>query len=174
MDEPIETWIRAHRVCWDMLPLRGRREGDHPGLELTLLARCDGGLDPARTECRVAYGQLVEIVQRVLPPETRHHFEPYGAALHLRPESAFAPEVELIAEVFAGSDAAAGLRTSVPAALAALGVQARAWSDGVLPPTGRAVRSVPGRGLVGAAGGQSDSDDARDGARRTGTGARAA
>jgi hypothetical protein len=140
VSDPLEDWIRTCHVCWDIEPLRPRMDGGHPGFELSLLARCEGALDPAGKSCQEAYERLVEIVRRVLPPEAPCHLEAFDTAVHLRPESAFAPEVELVVEVFPEAAAALHVQPSVRAALGRLGVRAHAWSDA----------STPGHGLGAA------------------------
>jgi len=129
VDAPIDEWISTHHVCWEIVPTRARNEGGHPGFELTLLALCGGGriIDPGRSECHVAHERLAEIVSRVVPPGQPSHVEAFDAAVHLRPESAFAPEVELVAELFPEPTAAARVRSEIETALGRLGVRAKVW-----------------------------------------------
>ncbi len=131
MEEPLADWVRAHHVCWDVAPSRRPGEGGHPGFELTLLALCGSrrGIDPARPECHATYERLAAIAARALPAAVPHHVEPYDAAVHLRPESAFAPEVELIVEAFPDPADAQGVRASMEEALRRLGVKAKTWSE---------------------------------------------
>jgi len=126
----LEDWVRAHHVCWEIAPMRARDQGGRPGCELTLLALCGSGrgIDPARPECHQAYDRLAEVVARVVPPGQARHLEAYDAAVHLRPECGFAPEVELVAELFPDPATAASVRASLEAGLRLLGARAKTWA----------------------------------------------
>ena len=131
----LEDWIRAHHVCWDIVPTRAREDGGRPGCELTLLALCGSGrgIDPGRPECHEAYGRLAEIVARVVPSGQPRHVEAYDASVHLRSASGFAPEVELVAELFPEAAIAASLRASIEAGLRDLGASAKTWAEAAGP-----------------------------------------
>jgi hypothetical protein len=56
-------------------------------------------MDPGCDCVPSLYQGLEQIAARVLPAEARVVVEPFDAAFHLRPETQWAPEVELVAAV---------------------------------------------------------------------------
>lgn len=96
----LEQWVRGHRVTWETRPRREPPEGqDAPAeIELTLLGRSPDGRFPAGDDgYRLVYDRLRAIALHVLEsvPGARHRMDPFDAAVRLRPEHDWAPEVEL-------------------------------------------------------------------------------
>jgi hypothetical protein len=138
----LRAWIREHRVCWELAP---RFEvHDHRriqvGFDLTLLARHPASLrdEPGCEECYRHYETLREIAQIVLPKgihPTRCEFTPFDAAYHLRPETQWAPEIELTVEI-THRDATFGdvddderrCAAEIEEGLRRLGARPRVWS----------------------------------------------
>src|SRR4030095_7572291 len=96
-------WVNAHKVCWEIEPLRELVEGQgvqQTGYELRLFGRIDhlSGEEAARALVRV-HGELCELALDVLAslPESHAliHVRPFDRTVHMRPENAFAPEIEL-------------------------------------------------------------------------------
>lgn len=96
----LEQWVREHRVTWETRPRREPPEGQRARgeIELTLLGRSPGGHFPAGDDAyRLVYDRLWAIALHVLEslPGARHRMDPFDAAVRLRPEHGWAPEVEL-------------------------------------------------------------------------------
>jgi len=141
-DGTLRTWIRDHRVCWELEPLIewSRHRRLHVGYQLLLFARNAGGLrdDPGGGECEGLHEGLRAIALRVLPKEqgaTRTEIEPFDAAFHLRPESTWVPEIQLTIRILhregylrPADQAEKGLAEEIQKGLAALGAQPRSWS----------------------------------------------
>jgi hypothetical protein len=137
----LRDWIREHKVTWETHPHYEMHAGGRVlvGMDLTLLARHPDPLhaDPGCPECDAIHRALREIALAVVPQdEARFHvdIEPYRPALHMRPQTAWAPEIELDLEIY-------GSRTFAPMdqdeehyvrevehGLLRLGAQARNWS----------------------------------------------
>lgn len=104
--DEVRSWIREHRVCWELAP---RCElHDHGriqvGFNLTLLARHPPSptAEPGGEECYRHYQALRQIARLVLPKEihpTRCELSPFDASHHLRPETRWTPETELTVEI---------------------------------------------------------------------------
>jgi hypothetical protein len=97
------AWVRAHRVCWEIEPLRELTKGhgvQQTGYELKLFGRLDLRADEGaeRAVLRVHDG-LRELALDVLASHPEPHaiiaVRPFDRAVHLRPESSFAAEIEL-------------------------------------------------------------------------------
>ncbi len=98
----LRTWIREHRVCWELSPRfeLHLHERVQVGFDLTLLARHPQGLGdgPGCRTCRRHYETLREIALAVVPKDegpTRCELTPFDASVHLRPETRWTPEIEL-------------------------------------------------------------------------------
>ena len=100
----LEDWIRENEVCFEILPHHEfyRRSKLQVGFELTLFAMrpplCQGG-DPGCPACEASHAMLREIALRVLPPDLQHVIDPFHAAFHMRRETRWKPEVELVVEL---------------------------------------------------------------------------
>jgi len=141
-DDAVRDWARQHKACWELLPLREMVKGEgvrETGLELHLFAEY---LPPPEQEHGWAGAQQIHerlhaIAERVIPHRhegTRFDIEPFDAAGHLRPETGFAPEIQLSVLVTAENTAhepeealVRGLMREIERALAGLGLKARSW-----------------------------------------------
>jgi hypothetical protein len=141
--EGLKAWIRECQVSWDVSPhfeVREEHRTAH-GLELTLRA-CHRGhpSDPADEQSVRSYDRLVEIARRVVPASASVALEPFDSSFHLRPETAWQPETQLVVEILETGAAETavralrGVRAAVEAGLSALGVPRGQW------PTSRALR----------------------------------
>jgi hypothetical protein len=104
--DALKAWIRDHHVCWELSPHVEQREHERVvvGYELTLLARYPETFKegPGSTTREQIYEGLREVVAATLPEGesgSRFDFEPFDASVHLRPETQFAPEVELKVDI---------------------------------------------------------------------------
>ena len=136
----LEDWIRENEVCFEILPHHEfyHRSKLQVGFELTLFAMrpplCQG--DPGCPACEASYAMLREIALRVLPPDVDHVIDPFHAAFHLRRETHWKTEVELVVELIhldetfevVDEDDRRHSR-GVAAALEALGAQSKVWSS---------------------------------------------
>lgn len=97
------AWVLEHKVCWEIGPLRQFVKGHgmrQTGYELNLFARYDPA---AQTDdyaaCHAVYERLrelaLELVRCFPEPQAVVDVRPFDRAVHLRPESRFADEVEL-------------------------------------------------------------------------------
>lgn len=96
----LEQWVREHRVTWETRARREPPEGQdaRAEIEVTLLGRSPDGRFPEGDDgYRLVYDRLRAIALHVLEsiPGTRHRMDPFDAAVRLRPEHDWAPEVEL-------------------------------------------------------------------------------
>jgi hypothetical protein len=136
----LEDWIRENEVCFEILPHHEFHHGSklQVGFELTLFAMrpllCQGG-DPGCPACEASYAMLREIALRTLPPDVHHVIDPFHAAFHLRPETHWKPEVELVVELIdldktfeAVDEDDRRHSRRVAEALEALGAQSKVWS----------------------------------------------
>jgi hypothetical protein len=96
----LEEWVRVHRVTWES---SSRREAA-PGLDLpelllvTLIGRQPGGHFPLGDgSCELVFERLRAIATHALEavPEAHYRFDPFDAAVRLRSEDDWVPEVEL-------------------------------------------------------------------------------
>ena len=129
-------------MCWEMAPrfeLHGRQR-IQVGFDLTLLARhSKATVDaPGCDECYGHYAVLSEIAVLVLPKgghPTQCAFSAFDAAHHLRPETRWAPEVQLTIEITHRVDTFGGVDdderrcgAQIEEALRRLGVRPKVWS----------------------------------------------
>lgn len=135
----LEDWIRENEVCFEILPHHEfyHRSKLHVGFELTLFARrpplCQG--DPGCPACAASHGMLREIALDVLPPGVEHVIDPFQGAFHMRRETRWKSEVELVVELInldktfdtVDEDDRQQSRRLVDA-LEALGAQSKVWS----------------------------------------------
>jgi hypothetical protein len=134
----VESWVREHQVCWEVGPYFELRHHEKVqlGSTLTLVARLPrrGAFEPGGRASTGAYETLREIVAVVVPAGARVRFEPFDAAVHLRGETGWEPEVELCVEVLHHGAALEpldaperGQLALMVARLESLGVQAKSW-----------------------------------------------
>jgi hypothetical protein len=138
----LRGWIEEHRVCSALTPRLELHEGKRVqvGLDLTLLARhSPATVDaPGCDECYGHYAVLREIAALVLPkgiPEAQCAFSAFDGAHHLRPETRWAPEVQLTIEITHRADTFGGVDdderrcgAEIEEALRRLGVRPKVWS----------------------------------------------
>jgi hypothetical protein len=136
----LEEWVREHRVTWERTSSKEATLGrDAPaGLEMTLLGRYPGGqLSVGSDGCELVYERLRAIALHVLEsvPDARYHIDPFDAAVHLRAEERWIPEVELTVVVEAAehdpSDFGQRRRVlaRIESGLQQLGVQLKHWRE---------------------------------------------
>jgi hypothetical protein len=100
------AWARAHKACFEIQPLIEVHDGKkvQVGFELSLYAQMDMKAPPGEAKQGHAetYRRLREMLESVVGPEhpvARLDIAPLRAAAKLRPETGFAPEIELSARV---------------------------------------------------------------------------
>ena len=137
-DLELKSWIRRHRVSWEVTPhfeVEGHRKR-LVALDLCLAAapspRCSGS--PGCAECARVYARLCRLAKDVLPEGSDHHLGPFDGTFHLRPENDWRPEllleVELRGEAHSASaEADRAVLAAVGARLRALGAQQGLWRD---------------------------------------------
>jgi hypothetical protein len=136
----LEAWVREHRVTWETRLRRDAiQDPDEPAeLELTLLGRYPGGRLPVGGDgCELVYERLRSIALHVLAsvPEATYRFDPFDAAVRLRPEQDWTPEVELtvVVEVPASDSTDTSIRHRtvgpIESALERLGAQRKHWHE---------------------------------------------
>lgn len=133
----LEAWVREHRVSWETRLRRDTtQDPDEPAeLELALLGRQPSGLSSTGSEH--VYERLRSIALHVLAavPMATYRFDPFDAAVRLRPEQDWTPEVELTVAVELPAsdlpDTSSRQRTVGPieSALERLGVQRKHWRE---------------------------------------------
>ena len=106
VEPTLSDWIREHRICWELSPLVEMADGRRlpVGYELRLFARHTAGVkaDPGCHECASLYEKQKAVALSVLPREARpttYEFEPFDASWHLRPETTWTPEVQLVLRI---------------------------------------------------------------------------
>jgi hypothetical protein len=134
----LEEWVREHRVTWETTSRREAPQGqDEPAeLVLTLLGRYPGGRLPVGGDGFVlVYERLRAMALHVLElvPRARYRIDPFDAAVRLRPEQDWTPEVELTLVVDLAEEASdAGLRREllarIESGLDELGARRKHWS----------------------------------------------
>jgi hypothetical protein len=136
----LEQWVREHRVVWETRSRTDAMPGpDGPAaLELTLLGRYPGGRLPVGCDaCELVYERLRSIALHALAPvpEAKYRLDPFDAAVHLRPEQDWTPEVELtlVIEAAEHDPSDVGFRqrtlTRLESGLEQLGVQRKHWRE---------------------------------------------
>jgi len=142
-NEDLGTWIRHHRVTWEMAPWL--EMVDHTpasiGFELRLFARHEqhDHPSPGCGLCLGLYQRLRQVAQAALPREhrpTQYQIDPYDASFHLRPEAEWSPEVQLAIHIVHREgylrpvdDCEKKCAEEIRSNLGRLGVQARTWSE---------------------------------------------
>jgi hypothetical protein len=97
------AWVRTHRVCWEIEPLRELTKGhglQQTGYELKLVGRLElGAGDPPGQALYRLHDGLRELALDVLASHPEPHaviaVRPFEHAVHLRPGSGSAAEIEL-------------------------------------------------------------------------------
>ena len=92
--------MRQHRVTWESSLRREAAPGQEEAaeFELTLLGRCPGGHVPVDSDVyALVFERLRSMALHALEPvpDARYSIDPFDAAVHLRAEEGWAPEVEL-------------------------------------------------------------------------------
>jgi hypothetical protein len=141
--DALRHWIREHHLCWDLAPrfeVHGH-ERTQVGFDLTLIARHPPSEHdaPGCDDCYRHYQTLREIAALVLSegtPTTQCEFSPFDASHHLRPQTGWAPEVELAIQITHRRDTFGAVdeneriqATHIEEALRRLGARPRVWSD---------------------------------------------
>jgi hypothetical protein len=105
-EAPLREWVREHKVTWELGPWKEMvgHGAVAVGFELRLLARYppEAHPMPGCHDCAEIYQGLREVALVTLPREHRptlYEIEPFQAALHLRRESEWAPEVQLAVHI---------------------------------------------------------------------------
>ena len=143
-NETLRHWVRQHKVTWELSPRHEMVDGlpRIVGYDLRLY-----GSDPRRamtspgaSECIEIYDRLRSIGLSVVPAEQRPTVctvESFDSSLHMRPESAWEPEVEVTIEVthrsgYLGPLDACEKRCAeeIQESLRRLGAQPGRWADG--------------------------------------------
>ena len=139
----LQEWVREHRVTWETASRREAVDGQDSldGLAevaLTLLGRSPGGQLPVGSDgYELVYERLRSIALHVLEPvpEAPYRIDPFDAAVHLRAEEGWAPEVELTLVIEAAeqgpADPGAQRRAlaRIESGLEELGVQRKHWRE---------------------------------------------
>ena len=135
----LEQWVREHRVTWETRSRREAAQGQEgpAELELALLGRYPGGHFPVGGDgYSLVYERLQSIALHVLESvaEARYRFDPFDAAVRVRPEEDWTPEVELtlVLEAADHDPQDAGHRrlvARIESGLEQLGVQRKHWRE---------------------------------------------
>ena len=139
----LQEWVRQHRVTWELGAWQESVEHrvTTVGFELRLFGRHEPHVhaSPGCSECVPVFERLRAIALASFPKEhrpTKYEVEPFHAALHLRPESEWKPEVQLTVHIVHREDYLRPLdecekrcAEEIQKALRGLGVQPRSWSD---------------------------------------------
>ena len=138
----LREWVRQHHVTWELgswqeladnrlmtVGFELRLYGEHPSAH----AR------PGCPECLPVFDKLRAIALAALPSDprpTKYEVEPFDAAFHLRPESAWHPEIQVTVHIVHREGYLRPLDAcekqcaeEIQAALRRLGVQPKRWSD---------------------------------------------
>lgn len=135
----LEDWVREHRVTWETSSRREAAAGpDAPAaLLVTLIGRCPGGHFPAGDEGLTAlFERLRQVALHALEsvPEARYRIDPFDAAVRLRPEGDWVPEMELSLVLDADDgpedpDARRELLGRIESGLERLGARRNHWGE---------------------------------------------
>lgn len=139
----LKEWVRQHRVAWELGPWQElvERRPLVVGFELRLFGqhRPHSGAVLGCPQCVSLHEKLRSIALAVLPHEhrpTKYEVEPFAAALHLRPESQWTPEVQLTVRIVHRDGYLLPLdecekrcADEIQRALRRLGVQPKSWSE---------------------------------------------
>ncbi|HJS56788.1 MAG TPA: hypothetical protein VKA01_01685 [Vicinamibacteria bacterium] len=141
-DQDWQQWARIHKACWEVQPLVEQHEGRRAqvGFEFNVFAQFPPsatGPDERKqafSEVRTKLEELAEVVFPADAAVARFEAEPVQAAVRLRPETEFAPELQLTVRVFHKADyfqkIAEGDRKRLQPLedrLKALGLKSKAW-----------------------------------------------
>jgi hypothetical protein len=131
-------WIERARVTYEVISHVevDRTTASRVGFDLVLRARrpegCTG--DPTCEACDRSIERLLAAVEACLPASARHEHEPFDHSFHLRPETGFMPELQIVVAVLHPTgtfeevdEADRALVDRVTRALEALGVQPRVF-----------------------------------------------
>jgi len=138
----LKEWVRQHHVTWELGPWQELVEHRPAtvGFELRLFGQHapHSGASPGCDECAALHRKLRAIAFAAFPKEhrpTRYEVTPFDASFHLRPESAWTPEVQLAVRLVHREGYLAPLDEcekrcagEIQEALRGLGVQPKTWS----------------------------------------------
>jgi len=143
LDTTLGDWVREHRVTWELSPWQ--ELVDHRpaavGFELRLFARHapHAGATPGCEKCAALHHKLCALAIAAFPKEhrpTTYEVQPFDASFHLRPESEWAPEVQLTVHIVHRDGYLRPLdecekrcAEEIQGALRGLGVQPKSWSE---------------------------------------------
>ena len=139
----LQSWIREHKVCWELLPhwMSDRGNRVQVGFELNLFAQHGPSVlaSPGCPKCQDLFRVLQQIAQAALPTEnrpTRYEICPFDSSFHLRPETRMKNEVQLTLLLIHREnvldpvdDCEHKCATEIEERLKELGAQRRVWSD---------------------------------------------
>lgn len=103
-DADLAIWVQASRVTHEIRIRRTIEDSStrDAGFDVTLRADrpegCSG--DPTCEACDRAVERLFALLEDCLPVGTRHVHEPFDHSFHLRPETGFDPELQVVVSVF--------------------------------------------------------------------------
>lgn len=139
----LKEWIRAHKATWELGPwqeiVAGRPSA--VGFELRLFGQHGphSGASPGCEHCVSLYEKLRAIALAAFPNEhrpTQYQIEPFDAAFHLRPDSEWAPEVQLVVHIVHREgylrpvdECEKRCAEEIQKNLRGLGVQPKSWSE---------------------------------------------
>ena len=139
----LEQWIREHRVTWELGSWQ--ELVDHRPLAVGFELRLYGQHPPRAypppgcEKCAAVYDGLRAVAQAALPREHRpsqYDIRPFDAALHLRPDAEWAPEVQLTVHIVHRDgylspvdECEKRCAQEIQRNLKQLGVQERTWSE---------------------------------------------
>ena len=143
IDATLKDWVRQHRVTWELSTLQELvdRRPATIGFELRLFGQHGPHTEasPGCQQCVSLHGRLRAIAVAAYPTEhrpTTYEVKPFDASIHLRPESGWAPEVQLAVHIVHREGYLRPLdecekrcAEEIQVALRGLGVQPRSWSD---------------------------------------------
>jgi hypothetical protein len=112
------AWAHTHKACFEVDPLVEVHKGQQVtvGYELSLFAQVPMQLPipERRAQSEQIYQTMRELLESLVPPDhatARLQIEPYTESAKLRPQTGYAPEVELAALVERKSESFAPLST---------------------------------------------------------------
>lgn len=139
--EALRAWVREARVTFEVSPLREQVDGRRlqVGVAVQLFARLpkQAHMDPGSALARRLQTRLRTVARAVAPeahPAVRCRVDPARAAIYLRPEAHFAPEVQVTLRIEHRDGYLRPLTTEqrqcaeqAREGLTALGCRARSW-----------------------------------------------
>ena len=144
-DAEWQEWARVHKACWEVQPLLELHDGRRTqvGFEFNIFAQFPPAAsdpDARKKAFPEVRAKLEELAASVFPAEgavARFEADPVAAAVRLRPESEFEPELQATVRVFHRADyfqsVAEGDRQRLQpleVRLKALGLKAGSWGSG--------------------------------------------